>query len=612
MVLLELLGGPKFATEVRAAAASTGMLGKNVEKSGKQMQVMGRRAFIANQALYTLRRYAFYGTTAVIGLTAVVAKLGYGYISAMQQARVALRPFIKDHAVLEGYLNRLFQISKFSPFVLKDLTIGFRQLFAGLHPIGVGSGTILTTIQSLTDFMSMTGKTGPGAFQRVALAIQHMSFAGRLTGYAVNQLSRDGIPIFAILNKEMGITGDQLHNISKMGIPASKVLAAINKYARDPSNHVAGAAMRLSLQTLPGLLQVARDSLSQLSASFVGSAYKGGQGFLYGLLKKGGPLDQLSNVGTKHGGGAAVTLLSKQVTGHTGLGQGFMLLVSTAMNLGRVFATVLVPAFILGLHSLILLYPFIKLINLGLGFMAHNASWLKYVFAVLAAEFVFTHGRLLLLWGAMKFFRLATFGAIGPLFSFVKVLKALIVAEKSFAITSVVANWSQWAFALKAGGKAEAVWGVNAYKNMGLMAKMSRFVLTLRTSMAELAAATWAAVTPFAALALALVATVAAVYGIRKLDKALNPQGNMTHFSGGKWNPVTWLAYPGELLLGRHGSPSGNKSKIAPVSSAAGSSTTNPGAAGGGTHTTVHQLVVDRKVLAEAVDRHRADVQGRR
>lgn len=590
MVLLELLGGPKFAAEMKGAATSAGLLGRNVERSGKQIAVASRRTFLANQALYTMRRYSFYATTAVIGLTAVVAKLGYSYLSAMQNARVALGPVIKDHAVLESYLTRLFKISKYSPFVLKDLAIGFRQLFAGLNPIGISAPTILTTIQSLTDFMSYTGKTGPGQFQRVALAIQHMAFAGRLTGYLVNQLSRDGIPIFAILNKEMGITGDQLHNISKMGIPASKVLDAINKYARE-SPAVSGAAMRLSLHSFSGLMQVARDSISQLAGAFIGSSYKGTQGWLFNLLKQGGPLDRLSNMGTAHGGTAAVLLLSKQLTGNKGLGRGFLLMLSILQNIGRLFVRVIIPAWIMGAHALIVFYPILKLVNWGLGFMAKHGTILKYVLAILAAEFIVTHSAILGTWAAMRLFNIATLGAIGPLKRFIVFLGYAVLGPKSMASLNVLLG-------------------------------------SLSGSMRALALSTWAAAAPFVAWAAAIAAII---YGLRKLDEHMNTQRKMTEFVGGKWNPVTWLAYPGQKILGRHASggftgggmslvgehgpelahfprgtqitPNKSVNSMLPSSTVGGLGNERP---------IVVQLVVDRQILAEQVARAGADKQARR
>lgn len=558
-VLLELVGGPQFSAQMIKAATATNLFGKSAEGAG-------RRTFFANQALYTLRRYSFFATTAVIGLTAVVGKLGYSYLSAMQTARVALGPVIKDHAVLEGYLNRLFQISKYSPFVITDLALSFRKMVGGFTGTGVGPATILTTISSLTDYLSVFGKVGPGSLNRVTQALIHMANVGRLTGRAVLQLGSDGLPIYDILNKKLGITRDQLKNIAGLNIPASSVLAAINSYAKG-SKLINNAALRISLGTFSGLMQVARDSISQLSGAFINSTYNGGQGWLLNLVKKGGPLDRLSTVGNKQGGAAAILLLSKQLTGGTGLGKGFLLLLSTLQNVARVFVHVVIPGWVMGMKVLIVFYPILKAINFALGLMAKHATVLKFVIAGLAAEFFFTHMAVLLVWAGLTLFKIATLGAVRPVFALINSLRALAAAE-------------------------------------------------------------WLAAAPFVAIA---AATAAAIIGIRKLDQLTN-NNKRTQFKGGPLGTLAkYVAKPGEFLLGRHaagGFTGGGVSmvgehgpelamfpratQIIPSHSVSGALGAMGGFGGGNDRPIVVQLVVDRKVLAEAVARHEQDVQGRR
>lgn len=420
MVLLELLGGPKFAAEMKGAAVSTGLLGKNVDTMGKQMEKSARRTFLQNQALYTLRRYAFYGTIAVTAMGVAVVKLGYNYLSAMQQARVALSPVIKDHAVLEGYLNRLFKIAKYSPFVITDLAVSFRQLFAGLHPAGISAPKIITLMQALTDFMSASGKTSPGQMQRVALAIQHLAYAGRVTGYAANQLGRLGIPVSPIL-RSFGIT--DVRNLSAQNISANSFINAIIGYSG--TGQFRNAARRQALRTLPGLIQVARDSISQIAGRLIQGGYGGSQGLMSRLFAPGGSFDKIGNQTTGRG---TLFALNKSITGGTGLAKGLLLLLSIARNLGAVFAHVIVPAWIMGLHALIIFYPVLKGINWALGMLAKHGTVAKWVFAFLAAEFVITHFALLGLWTATKLYNIATLGSIRPIQTAIRFLGYYISA----------------------------------------------------------------------------------------------------------------------------------------------------------------------------------------
>lgn len=470
-VLLELLGGPKYAAQLKAASAETTVLGKRTTALGTSMQLTGRRTAIANQALYTFRRLAFYGTIAVLGTAAAVGKLGYSYLSAMQQARVALKPVIKDTGTLEGYLKRLFIISKYSPFVITDLAVSFREMLAGFAGTGVGAPTVLRTIQSITDALSFVGKTTPQNLNRAALALQKMAFQGRLTGRVVTQLGSDGIPIYRILNKELGVSKDQLANIAKLNIAPGNVLTAINKFI-ETTPGFKGAALRQSLQTFHGLIQVTRDSLSQISGNLLTGAYgsskSGAQGFLFNLAKPGGPLDRLASIGP--GGSKGVLAISKMLTGGTGLGRGFLLLLRTLQAIGRVFVNVVIPGWVLGAHALIVFYPVLKLVNIALNFLARHATIAKIVIGALAAEFLISHVALLGFWGATKLFNVATFGAVIPVR---KLIGALWLLRTQGLAKSITQLW-KYAFATKAVTDANGAWTGTTLKNNTAVAKLVR------------------------------------------------------------------------------------------------------------------------------------------
>lgn len=605
-VLMELLGGPEYSARMKAAAASTNLFGRSV-------QTAGRRTFIANQAIYTLRRYAFFATIAVTGMVTAVARLGYTYLNAMQQARVALGPVIKDQATLNNYLRQLFQISKYSPFVISDLTKSFSALDLALGPIGVSGQTVIDTLSSVVDYLSVLQQTTPMAMRRVTNALADLAYQGYLTGRMYQRLAQIGIPIQSILRTQLGVTPDQVKNIASLQIPASAVLDAIRKYAKVTPG-ISGAARRISLRSFGGLVQVARDTVSQISGNLIQGIYgnqKGGvQGALYKLLKPGGPLDRLSN---QKGSKGTLFYLNKQVTGNTGLARGFLLLLSITRNLGAVFARVLIPAFVIALHSLIIFYPILKLINAGLGFLAKHATVAKFIFAALATEFIITHSALTGAWLGMKLWRIATFGSIKPIMSLIKYLKIMRTIE----LASGIKAWSKWAFmqtevVSKLGGVRTLV-----YTNNGLLGRMSRLLLT-RVVPGLKAAALWGNRVKLAFLGWSTY-IIAVVIGLRRLDKALNNQHKMTQFRGGWWNPVTWLAYPGQKILGRHGSSGGGTSSMnIPRTNAIGSPNANASgqvAVGrlGIPNPVIHtQLIVDRKVLAEAVSRANQDKRARR
>lgn len=606
-ILLELLGGPKYAAGMKAAAVETQNLARAQRLASRESALLTRRTFFAQQAMFTLRRYAFYGTLALTAMGVAVVKLGYNYLSAMQTARVSLSPVIKDQATLNSYLARLFTIAKYSPFVITDLAVAFRQLYAGLHPVGIEGPRILRLMQALTDYMSAAGKTSPGQMQRVALAIQHLAYAGRVTGYAANQLARLGIPVAPIL-RSFGVT--DVRNLSNQNISADAFIRAIIGYSN--TGQFRNAARRQALRTLPGLIQVARDTISQVSGRLIQGAYgnrtSGAQGLMMRLFAPRGAFDKISNQTTGRG---TLFEINRQITGNTGLARGLLLLLSVTRNLGRVFATVLVPAFVIGLHSLIVFYPILKLINIGLGFLADHANIAKYVLAILAAEFIVTHSAATGAWLGIRLFRIATFGSIGPLKGLIRNLATLRKVEFAQLIPRTKAYWlgqrHVW-------DNTTRSWVATNRFKMAL----GRLPGPLKTTGAGLkTVAIWATRGKFAFLGWgAYILTV--VLALRKLDREINKSHQATTFRGGRFNPITWLAAPGQFLLGQHPHPLGGgggvlsaSPRIIPTQAAtafghAGMPTT-PG------DTVIHTTVtLDRKVLAEGVARAKADKAAKR
>jgi tape measure domain-containing protein len=240
-----------------------------------------RRSNLYTQALFTARRVTYAGTLALLAAGAAVLKLGFNYQSALQQAYVALHPVFKSTQALNTELQYLYRYSAFTPFQFKDVTVAFRQLYAALkYAPGVNNPLDLAnkTVKSIVDSLSYAGKLTPSTLQRASLALQHMAYSGRLTGYAVNQLARDGIPIIPVLNKELGVTGDQLHRIGAANIPVLQTLEALNKFTATAPGF-RDAAFNQATKTLHGTYTTFKDLLSQASASGSAGTFFGLQGF---------------------------------------------------------------------------------------------------------------------------------------------------------------------------------------------------------------------------------------------------------------------------------------------------------------------------------------------
>lgn len=282
VVLARLAGVRQFIAQNEELIAAQKELALATREAGYAMEESSKKSWLFNQALFTLRRFAYMGTLAMVGFGAEALKWGFQYNSAMQTARVALQPFFADSQGLNDALQQLFQISKYSSFTIKDMTLSFRALYPAMHLIGISSGQTIQTLQALINALSVAGKVSGPSLNRVTVALQHMAFQGRLTGLTVNQLARDGIALYPVLNKELGVTEDQMHRIGQLNIPANVAMQAIIRfYTQAPG--FAGAAARLARGTVQGQFQIFRDNMSRLMGGIEKDVFQKMQGRLNDL-----------------------------------------------------------------------------------------------------------------------------------------------------------------------------------------------------------------------------------------------------------------------------------------------------------------------------------------
>lgn len=474
-VMLQLLGGPQYRAELAGAAAGTARLGGATRATGLAMRTASQRTFLMNQALFTMRRYAFYGVAAILTLSAGLIKLGYSYLSTRDSATAALKPIFRDSKALNRELDYLFQLSKYSPFVLADMTTALRVMYPALHSSGMGVKDMNDLLLAMTNILSASGKTTPAALSRISYAIQHMINQGRLTGVLVRSLSSAGVPVNLLL-KQLGVAGTNLSNIARLNISPNSVIAAIIKLSQT-NRYFKDAAARLAMKSFPGMLQVMRDSLSQFMGVFLGSTYDKFRNKLSGLISKGGLLDQLGKAKPHQ----AIMILSTALTGNTGLGRGLELLASLTKNVALVFTNILVPAFVMGAHSLILFYPILFTVNTLLGYLAHHAWLVKYVLVPLTAWFILTRSAMLGMYLGGKLLNIMLIGNIKFLWRWFFILRA--VEGRTATMLVLTRLWS-------AALKGQIIWttatGARTVALASNMTKLERIIIATRMNIIKL------------------------------------------------------------------------------------------------------------------------------
>jgi len=273
IILARLTGERQVIAGAEAMALSMEELGVETTAVGTAMKRTAERSWLMNQALFTMRRLTYGVSLALIAGGVEAFRWGFQFDDAMKQANISLIRMLPSQQAVNQELHELFNMAKFSPFTFKDMTLAFRNMYLGMHTLGISAETVNTTMQSVIDVLSAGGRTTPASLNRVTYALQHMAYQGYLTGQVVNQLGRDGIPMNAILQKEFGLTGEQIHNISKLGIPTLVFLQRFNDYIKN-NPAINGAARRQAMGSFQGLFQQFRDSMSQIMGAAESGFFK--------------------------------------------------------------------------------------------------------------------------------------------------------------------------------------------------------------------------------------------------------------------------------------------------------------------------------------------------
>jgi tape measure domain-containing protein len=297
IITVFLTGWREFVLGAQASSAALGELGGSADVSGRQMQTAGRRSFAFQQEIFTMRRVIYAGTLALIGIGAAALKMGFDFDRGIQTARVSMQGFLPSTRAINAELDKLYNFAAYTPFQFQDIVLATRRLIPFTENIGQAN----TLIRSLVNGLSAMGITTQGALNRGSVALAHMLSSGRVTGLALNQLTRDNIPLLSALAAHFSTTTEEIRRMVSSGlIPATVGAQALNQYiAKTPG--YAGAAARVATRSLTGAWTTFKDIIMKSFGSAEGGLFSGLQRTLQGVDMYLAPLLQ---------GGKPITLFN--------------------------------------------------------------------------------------------------------------------------------------------------------------------------------------------------------------------------------------------------------------------------------------------------------------
>lgn len=191
------------------------------------------------------------GFYALMNVLAETSAAALEFSRSMETAGVSLEYFVDSAAGSEeaaakvkAYLREVNEFAARTPFNTDQVL----SLSKYMQAVGVSMNQTQSVLSVITDTAAATG-ADKEQLQRITFALGQMITKGRIANEEIRQLANANVPIYEILQEEMGLTGEQISNIGKYWVDANQAVVAI---LNGLNKRYQGAADRIA-ETLTGL-----------------------------------------------------------------------------------------------------------------------------------------------------------------------------------------------------------------------------------------------------------------------------------------------------------------------------------------------------------------------
>lgn len=273
-------GGAKNAAS--AVDKLTRQLGKATEWATDLKRIL--RGIVISQTFYNL-----------LNIMEDLVAGSYQFMNNMDQAQISFSYLLGNGKAAEAMIRTMQDFAISSPLNTQNVMNASRKLMA----MGFSAEATIPTMQILADTAAVFTSEAGGMsdmIDHVTLAIGQMKAAGKVMGQELRQLYNAGIPVFKILQEELGLTADQIRNIGHENISADKAIVAL---LTGLQKHYAGAAEAFT-KTIPGALEVIKDSIFVINNMLFSDLHEGVKSFLNSIASE---LSVLVRIGRAYGVG---------------------------------------------------------------------------------------------------------------------------------------------------------------------------------------------------------------------------------------------------------------------------------------------------------------------
>jgi hypothetical protein len=243
---VRIKGARKAARDSKDVARGIGSIGDEASRSSRRIGSM-------NRSTATLARTAKVGGVALaslgavmVGGSAMMLRNGVALNAQFQDLTASFTTLLGSEDKAQSFIETMRGVTADSPLRLTEALDAARGLVgSGMDPSGVRK-----TTEAMQNMALVAGGDVAEKFGRVANIMAVIQARGKIGAEDLNRFSDAGVAVRKVLEKELGLTGEEVANIGKLSISSEKAIGALNRAftSGDMAGAVENASATYSVQ----------------------------------------------------------------------------------------------------------------------------------------------------------------------------------------------------------------------------------------------------------------------------------------------------------------------------------------------------------------------------
>lgn len=223
-VRLTLKEQARFRQGMKGASREVDNLGGAAKRASVAMR--GELGRSASQVFRTVKYGAIAAGAGITAFTASSLVSGIKLNAQWQDLNASFTTLLGSQKEGQQFVESMRGLTDLTPYRLTEALDAAR----GLIGAGMAPGGVKDTLEAVKNAAMLGGGNPSETFARMAEILGVVQARGRITAEELRRFDALGVPIRKGLQKELGLTADQVANIGEHGISSRRVMKALNRY----------------------------------------------------------------------------------------------------------------------------------------------------------------------------------------------------------------------------------------------------------------------------------------------------------------------------------------------------------------------------------------------